>query len=280
MFIFLFSLLNMIPLLKNTCYTNYLFVLTFLISLIILIILLLNINVKIKLIIISIILVLYKNNFILFNSYFLALVEYGYINKVENRIDNDILRNRYYNIFNSLFRLKLNFKKLPDKPSIIVCNYCSDRFENLALILIPKNVVVLIRDMVIKISKLDKLLKWVIEIKNENSYENTKREIVKHINEGRSVICYVTKDPHYGPNHIRGMRSGIFKISKELNIPITPVAIDYIDNDFGIIKYQNFCMEAGNTFNVYDVKETMFNTRIFFKNSIDKFIKNKYKGII
>ena len=39
-------------------------------------------------------------------------------------------------------------------------------------------------------------------------------------------------------------------------------------------------MEAGNTFNVYDVKESMFNTRIFFKNSIDKFIKNKYKGII
>ena len=274
------SLLMLLPSIKNMTYTNYMFVLTFIIILLILIILLKNLDIKIKIFTISIVLFLYQNNLFLFKFYFKLLLIEGYINNVNNRIDNEILTIKCKKSFSERFKLKLNFEKLTDKPSLIVCNYCTDRFENLAIVLIPKNIVILIRDIVLKYSKLDKLLKWVIVVKKEDSYENTKKEIMKHINEGRSVVSYITKDPYLGPTHIRGIRSGIFKISKELNIPITPIAIDYIDNNFGMIKYQNFNIKADDTFNVENVKESMYKTKKFYKESMKAFKKNKYYGII
>ena len=272
----LLSLLTLIPSVKNITYTNYMFALTFMIILIILIIFVTNINVKIKILTISILLFTYRNNLLLFNFYFDLLFVNGYINTTNDRIDNKILTKKCHNIFNQIFNLKLNFSKLTDKPSLIVCNYCTDRFENPAIILIPKNIVVLARDIVLKYSKLNKLLKWVIVIKKENSYENTKKEIMKHVNEGRSVVSYITKDPYLGPLDIRGIRSGIFKIAKELDIPVTPIAIDYIDNTYGSIKYQNFHIEAASSFKVDNIKDSMYETKKFYKESMIKFKKNKY----
>ena len=264
---------------KTICYTNYLFTLSFTLLLILILISISDINIKLKIFIISIIIFYYYTNLHFIFFYINVVLKYGYISSVDKRKDNIILYDTCYNMFSNKFRLHLNFNKLPQKPSLIVCNYCHDRFENLALILIPRNIVILIRDVVLKYTKLDKLIKWVIVIKKENNYESTKKEIQKHINEGRSVVSYVSKDPYFGPTHIRNIRSGIFKISKDLNIPITPLAIDYIDNNYGIINYQNFNMKTGNTFYVNDVKQSMTSVKKFFKNSLKSFKKNKYRII-
>ena len=68
-------------------------------------------------------------------------------------------------------------------------------------------------------------------------------------------------------------------ISKELNIPITLVAIDYVDINNGIMYKQNFNIVIGDTFNVENVSESIYKTKKFYKQTMTNFMKNKYKDI-
>ena len=92
-------------------------------------------------------------------------------------------------------------------------------------------------------------------------------------------MAYITKYPRLRPNYIPSIRSGLFNISKELNIPITLVAIDYVDINYGIMFKQNFNIVIGDTFNVENVSESMYKAKKFYKENITNFMKNKYKGI-
>ena len=242
------------------------------------IILLLHINLKYKILIITILFFIYRNNFFITTKGFHNIIIQGYIHKVENRKDDTILRKVVRNMYSNL-NLQLNFYKLPNYPSIFVCNYCTDRLENFACILIPKDIAILMRDTLIKISKLHLLIKWPIYVKAKDSYEETKNQVIDHINSGRSVFSYVSKTPRLGPTHIQNMRSGMFKIAKELNLPVTPIVIDYIDMKFGAIPYQNFNLEIGDSFYVYDIKEAVINTRKFYNERMKYFKETKYNII-
>ena len=226
----------------------------------------LKLSLKIKTIIISILVILYKKNIFLTTETFYTIIKEGYINSLNDRKDDKIFRDIVYKMFNT----HLN------KQTIFVCNYCSDRLENLACILIPKNLAILMRDTLKKISKLHKLIKWPIYTKAKNSYENTKNEISKNIKEGRSIFAYVTKTPRLGPIYIQDIRSGMFKLAKELNIPVTLMSIDYIDSKMGMIQSQNFHIEIGETFMVNDINESVHIAKKYFKNTLKKFSLNKY----
>jgi len=269
-------ILSITPSIKTIGDVYYSFVVYVILIIIILLLIFIRMNVKIKVCIISIIIYLYRNNFFLTTNTFISIVKEGYINKLENRNDNEILKKIVYNMYSKNLRLKTDFSKLPNIPTIFVCNYCNDRLENLACILIPKNIVILMRDTLKKISKLHKLVKWAIYINEKNSYDNTKKEIIEHIKEGRSIFSYVTKTPRLGPIHIQNMRTGMFKIAKELNIPVTQITIDYIDTNFGIINDQNFHIVIGDTFYVDDPRKSAYETKIYFKKMMRKFTNLKY----
>ncbi len=239
-------------------------------------ILFIRLNIKYKLIILAVLFYFYRNNFFLTTKAFYNIINQGYIHKVANRKDDTILRKVVRNMYSNL-NLKLNFSKLPNYPSIFVCNYCSDRLENFACILIPKDIAILMRDTLIKISKLHLLIKWPIYVKAKDSYEETKNQVLDHINAGRSVFSYVSKTPRLGPTYIQNMRSGMFKIAKELNLPVTPIVIDAIDMKFGSIPYQNFNIEIGDSFYVDDVNEDVINTRKFYTERMKYFQETKYK---
>ena len=132
------------------------------------------------------------------------------------------------------------------------------------------------RDTLKNISKLHKLIKWPIYTKAKNSYENTKNEVCNNIKEGRSVFSYVTKTPRLGPTYIQNIRTGMFKLAKELNVPVTLITIDYIDSTFGMIHSQNFNIEIGDTFMVDDVNESVYIAKKFFKDKMCKFTSEKY----
>ena len=259
----------------------YSFAVSGLVILTIILLLLFKINIKLKVALITCLLILYRNNLYLTIRFFSILIKEGYINKVQNRLNNDKFRDIVYNMFSTCVNLKLDFSRLPSKPSIIVCNYCWDRLENITCILIPKDIVILMRDTLIKISKLDKLIKWAIYTKEKGSYEDTKRDILEHTKEGRFIFSYISKHPKLGVTHIQGVRSGMFNLAKELNIPITLMVIDYIDTDsFGRIRNQNFNILVGDTFKVDNVNESVYRAKKFFKTNLIKFQKDKYKGII
>ena len=178
------------------------------------------------------------------------------------------------NIFTRNFRLIENFKDLPKSPSILVVNYCQSRMEFLAFKLIPvdfsfiyayrlKNIISIYFDNPIY-KKTD-----------QNSFQDIKKEIQNHTNSGRYIVSYVSIPTHH--LGINRMRSGIFRIAKELNIPITPVCIDYIHNFFGYIPSQNFQIKIGETFYVQDIQESVNKTRNFYKENLDLFIRTKFE---
>jgi hypothetical protein len=101
---------------------------------------------------------------------------------------------------------------------------------------------------------------------------NLRDKITKHINHGRSVFAYITKYPLDIPNVIHTVRTGIFSIAKELDIPITLVAIDFIDTKFHNIQKQNFHLEIGDTFKVDNIQQAVYNSRKYYK-------KTGYKSI-
>ena len=100
-----------------------------------------------------------------------------------------------------------------------------------------------------------------------------------NIKEGRSVFSYVTKTPRLGPTYIQNIRTGMFKLAKELNVPVTLIAIDYIDSTFGMIHSQNFNIEIGDTFMVDDVNESVYIAKKFFKDKMCKFTSEKYNNL-
>lgn len=269
------SLCTMLPSLYilSDCY--YLLVVFLVVLSVILGILVSKIKIEIKLILLIIILSIYQKNLTIFGTLFVKIYNIIYINTIEKRKDNTELVEIVKQIYIPNFNLITDFSKLPDTPSIIVCNYCHDRIENLACILIPRHIVIMMRDQVRNTTKLDKIVKWRIETKDKDSYEDTKKQILEHTRQGRSIFTYITKHPKHKINYISKIRTGVFHIAKELDIPITPIVIDFIDTKFGSIPYQNFRIITGETFKVTNVKKQVYVTKVFFRNTLSFCIKNK-----
>lgn len=204
----------------------------------------------------------------------LLFVQEVYRESPKKRLNDEKLRKIVREVYSPVLNLKTNFERLPVQPSILVCNYCNDRLENLACILIPKDIAIMMKSSV---RKLDRLIKWPILIGEKDAYEYSKKEIRRHVDEKRSVFSYVTSYPKDEPTLIRKVRSGMFSIAKELNIPITMVAIDYIDIRCNRINRQNFQIEIGETFFVDDVDLGVRKSKRFFKDCMRKFEKEKYE---
>ena len=266
----------LIPSLKLFCGFYHTFGTFALLLLLFLVILLLKINLKTKIIILTSLFLFFKNTYLTVGKTFVEVYKLAYVDSIEDRKDDSKLREVVKYIYSSNLILKTNFKKLPDIPTIFVSNYCNDRLENLSCILIPKDMAILMRDGLKKTTKLHKLVKWPIFTKEKNNYENTKTEIIGHVNEGRSIFAYITKYPLDIPNIIHSIRTGLFSIAKELGIPITLVAFDFIDTQFHNIQTQNFHIEIGETFKVDNIREAVYKTRKYFRKTLTKFTNQKY----
>ena len=274
--IILSLILVLLPSLKLFCCFYYTFGIFVVIIILFLIILFLKIEFKLKFILLTGLLLFFKNTLSTIAKTIKEIYNLGYINTIKNRNNDSKLREIVNKIYAPTLILKTNFKKLPTVPTIFVSNYCNDRLENLSCILIPKDIAILMRDGLKKTTKLDKLVKWPIFTKEKNNYENTKSEIIKHINDGRSIFAYITKYPLDLPNVIHTIRTGLFSIAKELNIPITLVAIDFIHTEFHNIQKQNFHIEIGDTFIVNNIEDAIYKSRKYYKKTLTKFMQQKY----
>ena len=274
--IILSLIIVLIPSLKLFCGFYYTFGTFALLLILFIIILFLKINLKVKAMILLSLFLFFKNTYLTVGKTLVNVYKLAYIDSVDKRKDDTALRNVVRRIYSPNLILKTNFKKLPDKPTIFVSNYCNDRIENLSCILIPKDIAILMRDGLKNTVKLHKLVKWPIFTTEKNNYENTKSEIIKHTNEGRSIFAYITKYPLDIPNVVHSVRTGLFSIAKELDIPVTLIAFDFIDTKFHNIQKQNFHIEIGETFKVDNVKDAVYKTRKYYKKALTKFINQKY----
>lgn len=204
------------------------------------------------------------------------VIKLSYTNPVKSRKDDTLVREVVEDALSSRFNLIRDFTKFPSTPSILVCNYCYDRMENIACILFPANLAIMMRDSLKRTTGLHHIVKWPIFTTAKGNYENSKKEVNEHMRAGRYIFAYVTKYSSLKWEYIT-IRSGMFKIAKELGVPVTPVCIDYVDTKFGAITYQNFHMDVGDTFMVQDVGESMQQTKRYFKETMIKFKQGKYK---
>jgi hypothetical protein len=267
----------LIPSLKLFCLFYYTFGIFALILILILIVSLLKINLKFKILILACLLLFFKDTLFTIGKTIKNIYKLAYVDSAVNRKDDSKLRETVKNIYSPILILKTNFKRLPNIPTIFVSNYCNDRLENLSCILIPKDIAIIMRDGLK--SKLHRLVKWPIYTTEKNNYENIKNGITTHIKENRSIFAYINnaKYPQDNPSIVySSIRSGLYNIAKELGIPITLVAFDFIDTAFCNIQKQNFHIEIGETFKVENVREAIYKTRKFFNKTLSKFKQQKY----
>jgi hypothetical protein len=239
-----------------------------------------NINLKFKIVLFLIVSFVFKNNVYVL-LWLLIIISKAYFGFYKNQKDNSVLRKEVTFLFSSLFNFNHNFQMLPKFPTIIVANYATDTLEKFASIMIPKDLAIIMDVKVAKLSGLKFLIKDLL-IRNgeyKNNYNSVKEKIKKYIQEGKSIFVYVSKCAYFKKGYLGKVRTGIFSIAKDLNVPITQVSIDTISNWKGIINSkQNFQMKIGETFLVKDIKKDVERTKAFFKQNMITFEKEKFKN--
>lgn len=171
-----------------------------------------------------------------------------------------------YNLFKDLgYPIKHNFSRLPDKNSILVLNYPSDMFEYFLNGVIPKKTCFVV-------SKRVKFCMNFIHQK-ELIFPNMRKKgnllyisnQIKNKIDKLSILVYV--ESSVKKNKIK---SGMFVISKNLEIPITPIFIGKIRNNIGYLP-----IVVGKTRIVKNIQKEVRKIGKFYKNNLRNFYGNK-----
>jgi len=268
---FLFLLLIIVPSIRTIKHIYFQFKIIVIIIISLTIILLSSLDIKIKIILSSILIFVYYKNISIISN----IVIHSY--KAIKSKDDYPLKEKIYNFYNNIgIRIISNFDKLPNHPTLLIANYCRDRIEHPLCILFPRKYCLLAGENFKNIN-LHNISNKIIYVKNKkNSYEYVKKEIKIAIEEGNDIFLYINSSNQSYFDYINKLRTGIFKIALEYQIPITPVTFGFIDTYFGTIPSQNLNIKVGDTFKIKSVYEGKYKVRKFFNESLQEFQKTKY----
>lgn len=184
-------------------------------------------------------------------------------------------------IFTRSMRFIHNFEKLPNNPTIYLVNYPVTVLEYALPSILPKPVCMVSSDRAKKLLSLayepENFL--VFDSSKKNNYDNLKELIRERM---KSISLYVYVDDmskRIGDNHIGILRKGMFYIAKELGVTITPIAMDTIVTNMGIIPSQKFEVKVGETMKVDDPKAAIHKVRRFLLEEKRGFIQTKFTSI-
>lgn len=179
-------------------------------------------------------------------------------------------------VFNNVFNFQPEFDNIPQCNTIFVVNYPKIYYESFALLLLPKNLTIAMQDNLLCKTFCENFLYKPVYRKKKygKSYKNVKLQIKQRLKENISVAALVSTED----TKLVRIRTGMFKIAKELNIPVTPVVVDTIDisTDCRLLK-QNFKLYVGESFYVSDnVYNDTYRVRKLFKEKMEYFKNTKY----
>lgn len=203
--------------------------------------------------------------------------------------------------FNNQLIFKHNFEKLKDIKSntIFVVNYPITKIEYLVCNIFPVNMCLVSSDQANNFLKLVYSESEYITFpssKKRNNFKFIQKKVLETL-KSRNVYVYIENidgkagGEKIGKSRIGSgkfsvgfLRTGMFHISKNKNVSITPIAVDYIHiNDDYTIPKQNFEIIIGDTFIVNSdecndkcINTYIVNTKKFYKKSKKKFILNKF----
>jgi 1-acyl-sn-glycerol-3-phosphate acyltransferase len=148
--------------------------------------------------------------------------------------NNLTLRDTVYKIYNNFFIIKHNFELIPETPCIIVCNHPVNFFDSIGTILIPKNLVFISASgNSFSNTFRNKLLGDMIYVqKKQPSYESIKSQVHLKLAEKKFIVAYVsTGKPTSNGVWFGRVRTGMFRIAKELDVPVVPIIFDKLNLD-------------------------------------------------
>lgn len=181
----------------------------------------------------------------------------------------------------------------PSKPTIYVCNYPSSWIDYCVPGIFPSKICILASsqmgkyfaclvvpaEQVIVVNRpyvQGKNGKKVVG-KNNGTFEKTLAAVREKTNRGFSVMCYV--DSSAKRSHARDISElyhGMFAFSRILNVPIQPVALDYIRrNKLGHLLNRRFWMNFGRPHIVENEEKSMNEVRFFLQSSLEAFIERE-----
>ena len=203
----------------------------------------------------------FKSLFILFTIIVWAL-------KINLGFDRDIEGKK---ITKTLLIENLNFENnFPKCKTIFVVNYPWNEMEYLAMRILPVDVCSIATSSwvgnLVKLSgNKDKFI--MIDLKKGKNYDKLKDAISEKI-KTMSLWCYVENCHSRITKTKLGLplRSGIFNIAQNLNIPITPVYVSHLTFKNGILTNENFKIQLGKTHLISSLKQSIRYTTKFFQH--------------
>lgn len=195
---------------------------------------------------------------------------------VKFRDNDDVVRSMVTGYFSTVFRLSHNLDDIPNHPTIYIANYSHDRLEHITLVMIPTKICALMGKGFIKMAKTNYIMKHSLTMDGSGNFDKVKDSIDDMLKNGISVIAYVEKRLLLDKLLVGRLRTGIFKIAKDLNRTITPIVFDHIYyNSYGVVPRQNYSIMVGKTSNVENIEKSIYDTRLFMKNSLYSMSTNK-----
>lgn len=174
------------------------------------------------------------------------------------------------------------------RSKIFICNYPEcNLVEYFSQGLIPQNYALVVN----KKTKIytrsvypkDRVIMLELDDPNSDNYTKLKKEIKNKTDLGYNIFCYFD-NKHVG-NHekekktwrygLKGVRTGIFKISIELGIPIIPIVMDHLYINNGYIPPQKFrikVLKEVSLKGLTDISEIVKN----YKKTLKSFHSSKF----
>ena len=224
-----------------------------------------SIHVEIKTTFILLILMLYWRNMDLLLNLFAGLYYPSSVKQFTVETAKCALL-RHFNIQHSIHN---------SKPTIYVCNYAHDRFENAFILFLPKPFVILVSDAFATHTDIEELVSTV-KVPANNSYSAMEFEIKKQLENGKNIVCYSQKPLYVEGKNYGRIRKGLFYIAQENpNMTITPLYIQPIQTYFRAIVPQAIHMIAGRSMKVVSAPVAISRVKSFFNRMDSIFNENK-----
>lgn len=217
-----------------------------------------------RLILLLTLIIIYRINL---DLYFLLISSIINPNMYSKTNDDSFIRKRVLGFLNRNYTVKNNFSLLPSHPTIFLANYTQDGAEYICCVSLPVKMAIVMADDVYRVTPMKKWVKHCI-IRKKGSYENIKNETESHLRNMINVFCYVSI-PVVGK--VGPLRSGMFRIAKELGVTITPVYLDNFRTTGGVITGGDFHITIGETFQVNDIEKSMIRTKKFLDKEYERY---------
>jgi hypothetical protein len=149
-------------------------------------------------------------------------------------------------------------------PTIFICNYAADRFENLFPLFLPKQVTFIMSELFADISNFDNMIPSIV-VPKANSFQKITRLINTAIKNGNDVLCYCQKPLFVDGDNYGRIRTGIYKIARDNKLTITPLYIEPIKTFMNAVCYQEIQITAADPIVVTEVSQAILYTKTFFK---------------